>query len=272
MTLLIGCDPELFVKTKEGKFISGWGMVEGDKKRPLKVEKGAVQVDGMALEFNIDPAASFEEFVESVEAVKKQLSEMIGADKFELTADPSVFFDEDVWSMTPDEAKILGCEPDFNAWENGGANPRPDNSTTMRSGGGHVHVGWTDDADLTDFDHQAACMQATKQLDAALGLQSLLWDNNNDRRKLYGKAGAYRIKPYGMEYRVLSNAWVRNSALIGHVYKVTRKAMEDLMNGNPYYEFIGDKIRSVIDSNNTKEAAYLSNLLNKRFNVPVYEG
>ena len=55
--ILVGCDPEVFV-AKGGKFISAHGMIPGTKKAPHKVERGAVQVDGMALEFNIDPAAS----------------------------------------------------------------------------------------------------------------------------------------------------------------------------------------------------------------------
>ena len=50
--ILVGCDPEIFVK-QAGVFKSAHGLVVGDKKDPQKVNKGAVQVDGMALEFNI---------------------------------------------------------------------------------------------------------------------------------------------------------------------------------------------------------------------------
>ena len=53
--ILIGCDPEVFVK-QNGVFRSAHGLIRGDKKNPQKIRSGAVQVDGMALEFNIDPA------------------------------------------------------------------------------------------------------------------------------------------------------------------------------------------------------------------------
>jgi len=55
MKILVGCDPELFVK-KDGVLVSAHGLVQGSKEHPFRVSKGAVQVDGMALEFNIDPA------------------------------------------------------------------------------------------------------------------------------------------------------------------------------------------------------------------------
>ena len=55
--ILVGCDPEVFVK-QNGVFKSAFGLIKGDKKNPQKIRNGAVQVDGMALEFNIDPAAS----------------------------------------------------------------------------------------------------------------------------------------------------------------------------------------------------------------------
>jgi len=60
----IGADPELFLR-ENGKPISAFGMVEGTKESPFKTDNGAYQVDGMALEFNIDPVPtgnSFERF------------------------------------------------------------------------------------------------------------------------------------------------------------------------------------------------------------------
>ena len=55
--ILVGCDPEVFV-AQGGVFKSAYNLIKGDKKNPQKIRSGAVQVDGMALEFNIDPAAT----------------------------------------------------------------------------------------------------------------------------------------------------------------------------------------------------------------------
>src|SRR3546814_15106496 len=54
------------------------------------------------------------------------------------------------------------------------------------------------------------CSDLVKQLDWYLGLWSLGKDKDKVRRSLYGKAGACRIKPYGVEYHVLSNFWIKN--------------------------------------------------------------
>jgi hypothetical protein len=46
--------------------------------------------------------------------------------------------------------------------------------------------------------------------DLFLGVPSVLMDNGEMRKQLYGKAGCYRPKPYGGEYRTLSNFWFLN--------------------------------------------------------------
>lgn len=62
MKLLVGADPELFV-SDNGKLVSCHGLLPGTKAEPHRVERGAVQVDGMAAEFNIDPAGDEETFI-----------------------------------------------------------------------------------------------------------------------------------------------------------------------------------------------------------------
>jgi hypothetical protein len=67
-------------------------------------------------------------------------------------------------------------------------------------------------------------------LDLRLAVPSLIWDKDKKRRLLYGKAGCFRPKPYGMEYRTLSNAWLNPA--IPHVRKFifgeTIRAVKDL--------------------------------------------
>lgn len=272
--VLIGADPEVFVFNKKSKtFVSADGMVDGTKENPLAVTDGAVQVDGMALEFNINPASSKEEFVKNIASVQAALHKMIGADQFDLVPNPSVVFTDEIWNATPEEAKVLGCEPDFNAWYGGQENPAPNANLQMRTGAGHIHFGFTQGADINDEDHQLACVAITKQMDASLGLQSLLWDNDKDRRVLYGNAGAMRYKSYGVEYRVLSNAWLQDKKLTEHVYSVGHKAITDLQKGVRYTEMFDDpeEIKNIIDNNLTSEARLYAGELNRRYGVPLLE-
>ena len=50
------------------------------------------------------------------------------------------------------------------------------------------------------------------------------------RRELYGAPGSFRPKPYGMEYRPLSNAWLKNWDSVNTVYSITTRVLEKLDN------------------------------------------
>lgn len=233
MQFLVGADPELFL-FKDGKFFSAHGMIPGDKRNPHKVNLGAVQVDGMALEFNIDPADSEETFLNNITSVRATLEAMVPG--FQIVAEPTANFDHDYMERQPLEAKMLGCDPDYNAWDGGVRNPPPDGKVDFRTGAGHVHVGWCKDMDIMNDGHFDACIMATKQLDCVLGLGSLLYDSDNVRRTLYGKAGAFRPKSYGVEYRTLSNAWLKSPETIRWVYRSTVRALDILASGTRLWE------------------------------------
>ena len=243
LNILVGADPEIFMM-KGGKFVSAHGAVPGDKKNPHKVDKGAVQVDGMALEFNIDPAKNEQEFITNLTTVMATLKDMVPG--YDLNAVPVADFDEAVMLAQPQEALELGCEPDFNAWENGAVNPRPDGKVNFRTGAGHVHIGWGNDFDIGDPNHLEACCMVVKQLDYYLGLGSLLYEPDNRRRTMYGAAGAFRPKSYGVEYRVLSNAWLKDEKLMSWVYRNNITGIERLMEGKKAYEDWSDDARAFL--------------------------
>lgn len=253
-TILVGADPEIFM-FQNGKPVSAHGAVPGDKKNPFKVAHGAVQVDGMALEFNIDPAKDEQEFVKNLTAVMRTLKEMVPG--YDLVATPVAEFGAQYLSTQPMEALELGCEPDFNAWNDGAVNPRPNGEADFRTGAGHVHIGWTKDVDPHDPAHMEACIMATKQLDWALGLGSMLYDGDAvaaKRRTLYGAAGCFRPKSYGVEYRTLSNAWLKSEELMAWVFRTTTNAIQDLMNGKAY-GLLEDQARTIIGGDFSKVIA-----------------
>lgn len=235
-TFKIGADPEFFVQ-RYGKLVSAYGLVPGTKAAPHRVPRGAVQVDGMALEFNIDPATNFSDFEESMTSVMASILKMVPG--YEVFAEPvppkpgylplakSVAdFGLEYIQSQPDEAKELGCMPDYNAYTKQ-PNPRPAAETPFRTASGHVHIGWTNEpVDINDESHLEACRALTKALDLYLGTVSLLWDKEDRRRELYGAAGAFRPKPYGMEYRVLSNKWINNPTLRKLVFHNTLDAIK----------------------------------------------
>jgi hypothetical protein len=205
---LFGADPELFVLNDKGVPVTAEGLIPGTKEKPFKVKGGAIQVDGMAAEFNIDPVNNFQDFSRNITQVLAALQGHLPAG-YTLSAVPSVVLGKKEFEKAPDIAKILGCNPDFNAWS-GDLNPPPHDPSNprLRTASGHLHIGWTDDADTNDAAHLLNCFDLVKQLDWFLGGWSVQQDPDPVRRGLYGKAGACRPKSYGVEYRVLSNFWV----------------------------------------------------------------
>lgn len=228
MSITIGADPEFWVKHKEtGKVVSAhpWERTLGTKKTPLPCTNGGTQVDGLALEFNINPASSRGDFLENINTVLGHIRGIVSPD-FEFVFDPVVDFSEDEFEKSPISNRQLGCDPDLNAWT-GRPNNRPVTPlarSRMRTASGHVHVGVPDPS---TFDAPGL----VKELDAVLYPLSTLWDDDTDRRVMYGAPGAYRPKPYGLEYRVLSNRWLQTPELITFVYDTTRKVTENFLSG-----------------------------------------
>lgn len=252
----IGADPEFFLQDKKtGRFIGAHGTTPGTKKKPEKFrDLGALQVDGMALEVNTKPVTTTIAFKLNLrlmlDAIPVRLSDR-GFKNVSLEASPTADFDEEEWARAPEEAKILGCSPDFNAWT-GNVNEVPDASVPFRSGAGHIHIGWGKGIKQTE-DFKKVCAEFTKEMDAALGVASLLWDQDTRRRELYGRAGAFRPKPYGVEYRTLSNAWLRSYALMDYVASSTFSVVRRLMSGE---KFSTEEVEAIINTNNTEEAMY----------------
>lgn len=230
LDIRIGCDPELFLRdSKTGAFVSGHGALPGTKMEPFRVPKGALQIDGTALEFNTDPASTCDEFVANIKTVMDEMRARVGPG-LDLAAVPVAEYDREYFKTIPAEALELGCNPDFNAYTLD-QNPVPDAAQMFRTGSGHVHIGWGENMPYQTEEYFNMCVPLVRQLDYYLGLASLLWDKDRRRRQLYGQAGSFRPKPYGLEYRVLSNKWLESERLQRFVFDAAVSAVRDLENG-----------------------------------------
>lgn len=251
----IGCDPEIFVK-RRGKLVTAHGLIPGDKQNPHPVRDGAIQVDGMALEFNTNPVSlgDFELFNYTVLSVLNSLKESVPTGHSFLV-EPAVVFDKDYYDSCPEEAKVLGCDPDFNAWQDGIPNPGPDGSTPLRTASGHIHIGWAKDIPVDNPDHVAICCDFVRELDCDLGLLTLIYDGDDRRRQMYGKAGAFRPKPYGVEYRVPSNAWLTTKSRRKAIFESVQRTVQRMQGGRRLAPFYGGEVQTIINSGNRLRAA-----------------
>lgn len=242
-TVTIGCDPELFIyDTKTKKYVSAHDRTTGTKAKPSTLgPSSAVQADGTALEFNISPAGSADTFSTYVRGALDALRAGYLVPGEVLMASPVATYDDDYFKRLPPQAVELGCSPDFNAYT-GMVNPPPDTSKispNTRTAAGHLAIGWRTEGDLVDpMDpaHFDDCIQLVKMLDILFDMLepnqyfgSL--DKIKYRKNLYGARGAFRPKPWGVEYRVPSNTWLLSHYTIRQMFHMCTYAFEYLMNG-----------------------------------------
>lgn len=234
----LGADPEIFLR-KNGKAISAHGLIPGTKYEPYPVEGGAIQVDGTALEFNIEPTPieDFELFDKRITSVQEALLAKVREVEPDVEANISSVQDysPEYFQGLPESAVALGCEPDWDAYTER-ENPMPNARRSFRTGAGHIHFGWGVDQPVDNPEYISICSQFVKVLDATVGLYCCLIEDDPRRRELYGKAGAFRPKPYGVEYRTPSNVWLRKPEYRRAIHTLSKKAVELRMaNWQPPY-------------------------------------
>jgi len=247
----IGCDPEIFLVDENHKFKSVIGLLGGDKWIPRMLTKDghACLEDNVAVEFNIPPCSSFEDFKREVQATMQMVKEILPSN-LQYNTSSAVSFPVD--ELNCEKAWVFGCDPDYNAWTME-ENPKPHaEDKNLRSAGGHIHVG----SALAIADP----VNVIRAMDLFLGVPSTQLDAGTLRRKLYGKAGAFRPKQYGVEYRTLSNFWIFSDKLIEWAYTGTAKALEFVHSGKEIPVGHGDLINNCINNNNKQAYQQLQSL------------
>lgn len=273
MNILIGADPEVFVTTKSGTPRSAHGLIPGSKEKPYAVMGGAVQVDGMALEFNINPANNPVMFKNNIKGVMAQMEAMLPENR-KIAIRSVATFEKKHMDKQPADAKQLGCEPDWNAYTES-LNPAPDGNTRMRTAAGHIHIGWGNGFDVKSEGHLQACFLLAKQMDLYLGLPSLWFEPDGRRQQLYGKPGTFRPKTYGMEYRSPSNWWLKSERTMEFAFNLARDGTRRLIRDKAL-KYVGNywhgrgEVKSVLanrDKARAKDMLYYSRLMYTR-NAP----
>lgn len=106
----------------------------------------------------------------------------------------------------------------------------------------HIHIGYDDPNEETNI-------EIVKMLDLHLSVPGVLLDGDTMRRELYGKAGCYRHKKYGVEYRTLSNFWLSGPNLINWVATATFMALGKMNAGQKVSFDLELIIQDIINNN-----------------------
>lgn len=264
--LSVGADPEVFwVNRKNGHPKSVEGLLGGTKARPIPMvglNRGfMVQEDNVAAEYNIPPASSAEEFDRNIFQGLRYIMKEATKHGCKVAVTDTLEFD--IQELQTPHASTMGCEPDFGVWE-GEWNPRPDPPMTFRTAAGHVHFGWT-------TPNETSGIIVGKMADLFLGVPSILVTQPSKRRELYGKAGAWRFKPYGGEYRTLGNFWIETKAFRTSVFKNAVAGFQRLMHEQDFFiDALEEYGPDIVKAINTHDLELAEGLV-ERFNIPVFQ-
>lgn len=251
----VGSDPEFFF-VRDGKVIPSTEVIVEETKD--------VKRDGFQGELN--PASNTCREVAGANIARaitraQSIAREAGASvSFEM----STIIEDDVWKRSLPSLKRFGCNPTVNVHED-----KFVRSTGMRekfrSCGGHIHL-------QLDSTTKKKVNKLIQVMDIVVGNTCVLIDRdpaNARRRKIYGRAGEHRLKPYGVEYRVPSNFWLKHYKLWSMVSGLARNSVviiEHKLEDKLFALFDMKKVRDAIN-NNDYDLAMENFLIYKKFLV-----
>lgn len=235
--IYFGADPEFFF-SKDGEVVGaekilpkdgvseivGWKDSSG--KEPI-YGKPLIVIDGVQAEFNVVPATCRQTFSENLSTCFKKLDAQMKDKGVTANFAQTVDVTEKEMKSLDKKSQQFGCAPSENAYERTKISIKDASKYMKRSAGGHIHIGkYGGRKEIDEVFKNAA--HTVKLLDIIVGNTCVLLDRdegNVERRKVYGRAGEYRLPKHGIEYRTLSNFWLRSYPTVSFVLSLTRFAM-----------------------------------------------
>jgi len=227
-----GWDPEIFVVDENNSLIPAFEFLPTKAKsyKWFDHEHGDVPnnqtlyADGFASEFTTHPIHCHGWGMDFIQAgLRKTLFYARKYNKTaKLTLDNFLAVPNPILQNAPLEQIALGCEPSKNAYGHEPIDFGDPRTLPFRSAGGHIHFG------LAEI-YKPFRQNFIKALDRYLAIPCVaLFDgiDNPMRRSFYGRAGEYRAPVYGIEYRVLSNAWLSSPQIAHLVMNFARAALK----------------------------------------------
>lgn len=272
-----GTDPEFMLKDGD-TYVSAINVVPACPEHRLKINGHEFYYDNVLAEFAMKPATNKKQALKHLKECLELYVEIVEPCK--LVAQAYQTYPDNIWDRVSEEtgkpiAATAGCAIDRCGYlvKDMKAPKEIIETTTDRSGGGHVHIG--DERLYRDYGLWLA--PSAVLMDLLIGVPSLFLDKDPTspkRRRIYGQAGRFRICDYGMEYRTPGNFWLTSPKLAGLMYDlcefacdlVTSDEIHKYCTADPEkyastrpttaykYSFDVKKLKAVINKSNTKKS------------------
>lgn len=236
----LGCDPEFFF-SKKGKIIGSEKILP---KEGLTIGYGTskIIIDGVQAELNPEANTCRERLAFNIKKCFETISLTLKNNKgIKTDFSQTIEISKKELNSLAKESRTFGCAPSKNIHNPKSKIAIKDASTyKYRSAGGHIHLGTYNGYGSGDI--QIKTNKAIKNdkhlvpmLDIIVGNTCVLIDRdpgNIERRKVYGRAGEYRLPSHGLEYRTLSNFWLQNYQLFSLATGLARFAVLIIANSS----------------------------------------
>lgn len=236
----LGCDPEFFIEINgkvdgSEKIIPKEGLKQTEDFYSTERHGSVIKQDGVQCELN--PRAMtcrahlHNEIVACFMTLKKSLKD------YKVSSKQVIKMDKKILDNLSKEARRFGCAPSRNAYTESENKINVSPSRYLyRSAGGHIHIGHLKSDNFYKKDHEkifADIPKLVKLFDIVVGCNGTLLDRDiwaKERRKVYGRAGDYRLPKHGFEYRTLSNFWLNDYIYMSLMFGLARMACEFVLN------------------------------------------
>lgn len=229
-----GTDPEFMILNEIDKHVSAIGIVPGTRDDRHTYKGHEFFYDNVLAECAIRPGETKEEAIENIREALQHYTELI----YPFRLKPQASHDYDKSQLQHQDAIDAGCSADECAYQLMVMEPEVViaflNGETLRSCGGHVHLGTTVTASQS---YGGAWL--TRVLDLFLGVPSIFLDKDPTslkRKEIYGQPGRYRKTDYGIEYRTPGNFWLASPKLVEITHDLCACAIQ-FMDDGEHMEF-----------------------------------
>lgn len=271
--LLIGSDPEaMIIEEASGKMISAVGLIPGTKDEPQPIGNGCyIQADNVNVEWCLPPTKNPKDFFTNLRYCVKYTNSIL-PQGLRVVFKSSHEFDAD--QLLTKESQEFGCDQDFCVYNTDFNTPNPKPASTspnLRSCGGHIHFG-----SVNLINQQDAVYFIRNIIEPTLGVALVALDPDTRRKELYGKAGSFRFKPYGIEYRTPSNFWLSSKGLINFVFDLVYSVCDLPVHQTPFRVLFKDMgpefaatsyIQTIINENQVDKALKVLEVLDIKLPV-----
>jgi hypothetical protein len=222
MSIVYGSDPEGFFK-QDGRIVGSERFIpeKGLGFGPILVR------DGIQFELNPGSSSSVRGLGFQMKLAFEELAKILWNNPgVSLCWDGLTEVDRSELDALSEKSRILGCQPSDNVY---GTRPITVNvkEYRKRSAGGHGHFDLTN-TNIFDGKGWDERYRLIPLFDIFVGNTMVLLDRDPgaaERRENYGRAGEYRKPKYGVEYRTLSNFWLRNYSLMSLFFGMSNFAV-----------------------------------------------